>query len=69
MATIGKNLAREFFLEKTHGTAVHRLSISSSELKPPKGKGYEVFEPMVAAVAVLRMSLQPAQLLPERLNP
>ena len=57
MATIGKNLAGEFRLEKAHGTAMHRLSIRSSELKPSKGKSREVFEPMVAAMAVLRMGL------------
>ena len=57
MATIGKNLAAKFLLKKAHGTAMHRLSIRSSELKPSKGKSREVFEPMVAAVAVLRMGL------------
>ena len=57
MATIGKNLAGEFLLEKAHGTAVHRPSIRSSELKPSKGKSREVFEPVVTAMAVLRMSL------------
>ena len=57
MATISKNLAGKFLLEKPHSTAVHRLSFSSSELKPSEGKSREVFEPMVAAVAVLRMSL------------
>ena len=57
MAAIGKHLAGEFLLEQPHGTAMHGLRIRSSELKAAEGKSRKVFEPVVAAMAVLRMSL------------
>ena len=38
MATIVKNLFREFPLEQSHCTVVHGLSIQTIKLKAPKGK-------------------------------
>ena len=57
MAPIGKHLAGEFALEQPHGTAMHGLSLRAIKLKTTEGKGREIFEPVIAAVAVLRMSL------------
>ena len=68
MATIREHLAGELLLEQSQRTAMHGLSLGSIKLQAAEGESREVFEPVVAAMAVLRVSLQPEQLLPKRLQ-
>ena len=64
MASITEQLFAQLMLQQGHGSVVHGPSCNTLELKPSKCQGGEVFEPVVAAKPVLRVSLQPAELLP-----
>jgi len=69
MAAIGQQLGRQLAAQQAQGAILHAPGCDPFELQAADGQGREVFEPVVAAVAVLGMGLQPAQLLPERCQP
>ncbi|AII46083.1 hypothetical protein KR49_06410 [Synechococcus sp. KORDI-49] len=69
MPAIAKHLLAELTLQLAHRSVMHANGLGAIKLHPANGQGCEVFEPVIAAMAVLGMGLQPTQLLPERLQP
>jgi hypothetical protein len=69
MAAIAQHLLHEFPLQQAHRSAMHAAGLGAIKLQPANGQGCEVFKPVIAAMAMLGVSLQPTQLLPERLQP
>ena len=68
MSTIAKHLLSELQLKKVHRSAMHSNSLGAIKLQPTDSKCCEIFEPVIAAMAMLGVGLQPTQLLPKRLH-
>ena len=65
VAAIIEKLAVKLLLKQFHGPAMHCLSFRAIKMQATKGESREIFKPMVSAMAMLWVSLKPAQLLPE----
>ena len=69
MATIIEYLMPELTLQKTHRTVMHPRGFGAFKLQAANSKSCEILDPVIAAMAMLGVGLQPTQLLPERLQP
>ena len=69
MAAITEHLVSELPLQKAHRSTMHASGLGAIKLQSSNGQSCEVFKPVIAAMAMLGVGLQPTQLLPERLQP